>query len=171
MNRAKEDIDEHGGERQMVQALFSKEMQKTSDGFPKNQIFPPERVEFSLGRLISDAGLSQLRITESEKYPHVTYFFNCRLKDQFPREDRLELPSPKEVSTYDQKPEMSTYEVTNTVIQKIEEGLYESPIGPGHPGTRACSIASARLGRGPGAPCGRRRGSRLSAYPSSGRTV
>ncbi|MBN2015329.1 2,3-bisphosphoglycerate-independent phosphoglycerate mutase [Candidatus Dojkabacteria bacterium] len=125
MNRADEDTALPGGESEMVQKLFQEEMQKTDTGFPAKQIFPPEKVEYSLGRLISDAGLKQLRLTESEKFPHVTYFFNCRTKNPFTGEDRLEIPSPKEVKTYDEKPEMSSYEITDTLLKKIEEGVYD----------------------------------------------
>jgi len=125
MTRAKEDIAHHGGESAMVKDLFAAELSKSDKGYPPNQIFPPERVDYSLGRVISDNGLKQLRITESEKFPHVTYFFNCRKKDPFPGEDRIEIPSPKEVKTYDQKPQMSSYEVTNTLIQKINENIYD----------------------------------------------
>lgn len=105
----------------MVKNLFKEELKKSLKGFPENQIFPPEKVEYSLGRLISDSGLSQLRITESEKFPHVTYFFNCRFKDAFPREDRIEIPSPKDIPTYDLKPEMSAFEVTDKLIGIIEQ--------------------------------------------------
>jgi 2,3-bisphosphoglycerate-independent phosphoglycerate mutase len=125
MNRTKEDIETHGSESQMVHDLFQEDLKMSKEGFPKKQIFPPDRVEYSLGRLISDNGLKQLRITESEKYPHVTYFSNCRKNDPFPGEERIEIPSPRDVKTYDLKPEMSCYEVTNTLIQKLAENKYD----------------------------------------------
>lgn len=124
MNRAAEDTEVAGGERSMVANLMGAELSKTGR-FPAFQIFPPEHVRNSLGRIVSDAGLRQLRLTESEKYPHVTYFFNCRESNPFPGEDRIELSSPKDVPTYDLKPEMSTYEITNTLISKLEENLYD----------------------------------------------
>lgn len=124
MNRAAEDTAVPGGEREMISKLFAEEIKKTAQ-FPKNQIFPPERVEYSLGRMIADANLAQLRITESEKFPHVTYFFNCRQSGAFNREDRIEVPSPKEVATYDLKPEMSAPELTETLIQKVNENKYD----------------------------------------------
>lgn len=124
MNRAKEDVSLAGGESAMVKKLFKAEMKKTTS-FPKFQIFPPERIEKSLGRVISDAGLKQLRISESEKFPHVTYFFNCREKTAFPGEDRVEIPSPKDVATYDLKPEMSSYEITDQVIKHIDSDKYD----------------------------------------------
>ncbi len=125
MTRAKEDIETHGDESNMVKNLFSQELKKSNEGFPKNQVFPPERIQNSLGKVISDQGLKQLRITESEKYPHVTYFFNCREKNPFPNEDRLEIPSPKDVPTYDQKPEMSSFEITNKLIELINKQYYD----------------------------------------------
>lgn len=125
MTRAKEDTEIIGGESEMVKSLFSQELVKSTGGFPENQVFPPEKISLSLGKLISDRGLKQLRITESEKFPHVTYFFNCREKNPFPGENRIEIPSPKNVSTYDQKPEMSSFEVTKTLIQKINENIYD----------------------------------------------
>ncbi len=125
MNRAKEDEERHGGESQMVEALFQQELKKSDDRFPPNQIFPPEKVEQSLGKVISDAGLSQLRISESEKYPHVTYFFNCREKNPFEREDRIEIPSPKEVDTYDKKPEMSSYKLTTRLKEELNKNIYD----------------------------------------------
>jgi 2,3-bisphosphoglycerate-independent phosphoglycerate mutase len=125
MNRAKEDEERHGGESQMVEALFEQELKKSDDRFPPNQIFPPEKVEESLGKVISDAGLSQLRISESEKYPHVTYFFNCRKKNPFEREERIEIPSPRDVKTYDQKPEMSSYELTARLKEELKKNIYD----------------------------------------------
>ncbi len=125
MNRAAQDVEQFGDESKMIEELFELEMKKPDERFPENQIFPPEKVEFSLGRMISDAGLSQLRITESEKFPHVTYFFNCREKQPFKREDRIEIPSPKDVPTYDLKPQMSAYEVTKEVAKHILKGTYD----------------------------------------------
>jgi len=125
MTRAAEDTAYHGGESQMVKNLFSEELQKSDEGFPKNQIFPPEKVDYSFGKIISDSGIKQLRITESEKFPHVTYFFNCRKKEPFPNEYRIEIPSPRDVPTYDKKPEMSSFEVTDTLINSINQNTYK----------------------------------------------
>lgn len=125
MNRASEDTAVPGGEREMVAAYLKQELKKTEDGFPQLQVFPPEKVEYCLGKILSESGLSQLRITESEKFPHVTYFFNCRNKNPYEREDRLEIPSPKDVATYDLKPQMSTVEVTNKLVEKINASTYD----------------------------------------------
>jgi 2,3-bisphosphoglycerate-independent phosphoglycerate mutase len=92
--------------------------------FPKLQLFPPLKPEHTLGQVVSEAGLKQLRLSESEKFPHVTYFFNNRKNSEFPGEHRIEVPSPREVSNYDQKPEMSTYEVTAKALEELDKGEY-----------------------------------------------
>jgi 2,3-bisphosphoglycerate-independent phosphoglycerate mutase len=69
-------------------------------------------------------GLTQLRIAETEKYAHVTFFFNCGMEEPFPGEDRLLIPSPRDVPTYDHKPEMSAHEVTERVLRLIRGGDY-----------------------------------------------
>jgi 2,3-bisphosphoglycerate-independent phosphoglycerate mutase len=82
--------------------------------------FPPEVVEHPLGEVISEAGLTQLRIAETEKYAHVTYFFNGGREVDFPREDRELIPSPK-VATYDLKPEMSAVEITDVLLPRLSQ--------------------------------------------------
>ncbi|MBF0139846.1 MAG: 2,3-bisphosphoglycerate-independent phosphoglycerate mutase [Magnetococcales bacterium] len=86
--------------------------------------FPPEALTRILGEEISKAGMKQLRAAETEKYAHVTYFFNGGEEKEFPGEDRLLIPSPK-VATYDLKPEMSAVELTDAVVQRIESGQYD----------------------------------------------
>ncbi len=86
--------------------------------------FPPEHLAHILGEEVSSAGLYQLRIAETEKYAHVTYFFNGGVEEPFPREDRILIPSPREVATYDQKPEMSAFEVADEVVRRIEQDRY-----------------------------------------------
>jgi 2,3-bisphosphoglycerate-independent phosphoglycerate mutase len=75
--------------------------------------------------VISNAGLTQLRIAETEKYAHVTFFFNGGRETAFPGEDRALIPSPKEVATYDQKPEMSAYLVTEELLKRLDEDKYD----------------------------------------------
>ena len=82
-------------------------------------VFPPQTLEKILGQVVSEAGFQQLRIAETEKYPHVTYFFNGGVEKQFPGEDRTIIPSPQDVPTYDLKPEMSAAEVTRAVIEAL----------------------------------------------------
>ena len=86
--------------------------------------FPPEAVDPTLGGTISGLGLKQLRIAETEKYAHVTFFFNGGVEEPNPNEDRILIPSPK-VATYDLQPEMSAPEVAKTVIEKINQDAYD----------------------------------------------
>lgn len=86
---------------------------------PIQVIFPMENLTKPLAEVISDQGLTQFHAAETEKYPHVTYFFNGRYETEFPGEERLLAPSPK-VATYDLKPEMSAYELCEGVIQRIQ---------------------------------------------------
>jgi len=81
-------------------------------------IFEPEELADILGEIVSAAGKRQLRIAETEKYAHVTYFFNGGIEKPFPGEDRKLIPSPK-VATYDLKPEMSALEVTDEVVAQM----------------------------------------------------
>jgi 2,3-bisphosphoglycerate-independent phosphoglycerate mutase len=86
--------------------------------------FPPEDVDPTLGKTIADLGLRQLRIAETEKYAHVTFFFNGGVEEPNLNEDRILIASPK-VATYDLQPEMSAPEVASTVIEKINEDTYD----------------------------------------------
>ena len=89
--------------------------------------FKPERLENTFGEYISKNGLKQLRIAETEKYAHVTFFFNGGEEKKYEGEDRILVPSPK-VETYDLKPEMSAVEVTDNVVEAINSGKYDSII-------------------------------------------
>ena len=86
--------------------------------------FPPKDVDPTLGKTIADLGLRQLRIAETEKYAHVTFFFNGGVEEPNKNEDRVLIPSPK-VATYDLQPEMSAPEVASTVIEKINSDVYD----------------------------------------------
>ena len=98
-----------------------------SDDFNVPVAFPPERIKNSFGEYISHLGLKQLRIAETEKYPHVTFFFNGGEELAYPGEDRILLPSP-DVATYDMKPEMSAYEVTDKLVEAIRSRKYDAII-------------------------------------------
>ncbi|MEE2674057.1 MAG: 2,3-bisphosphoglycerate-independent phosphoglycerate mutase [Myxococcota bacterium] len=86
--------------------------------------FPPEVPSRVLGEVVSAGGLSQLRMAETEKYAHVTFFFNSGVEQPFPDEDRALISSPRDVATYDHRPEMSALQVTQTLMNRIEEGDY-----------------------------------------------
>ena len=86
--------------------------------------FKKETLHNTFGEVVSKAGLTQLRIAETEKYAHVTFFFNGGEEKQYKGEERILVPSPK-VETYDQKPEMSAYEVTDKVVEALEQDKYD----------------------------------------------
>ena len=86
--------------------------------------FKKEPLKNTFGEVVSEAGLTQLRIAETEKYAHVTFFFNGGEEKQYPGEDRILVPSPK-VETYDMKPEMSAYEVTDKVCEALGNDKYD----------------------------------------------
>ncbi|MGE0717154.1 MAG: 2,3-bisphosphoglycerate-independent phosphoglycerate mutase [Alphaproteobacteria bacterium] len=87
-------------------------------------LFPPEELRETLGEVVSEAGLRQLRIAETEKYAHVTFFFNGGEEREFPGEERILVPSPK-VATYDLQPEMSAPEVTDRLVEAIGSGRFD----------------------------------------------
>lgn len=89
--------------------------------------FPPERLSNGFGEYVANQGMRQLRLAETEKYAHVTFFFNGGIEKPFEGEERILVPSPK-VATYDLKPEMSAREVTDHLIEAIEGGKYDAII-------------------------------------------
>ena len=100
-----------------------------------------------LGGVLATAGLKQLRIAETEKYAHVTFFFNGGVETPFPGEDRSLIPSPKEVATYDLKPEMSAGQVTDKLVKLLDQDIYDVTIlnfancdMVGHTGIEAAAI-------------------------------
>ena len=89
--------------------------------------YKPESLENTFGEYISNKGLTQLRIAETEKYAHVTFFFNGGVEKQYPGEDRILVKSPA-VATYDLQPEMSAYEVTDKMVEAVKSGKYDALI-------------------------------------------
>ena len=120
--------------------------------------FGPQSVDNGLGAWLAGHGKTQLRIAETEKYAHVTYFFNGGVEDPYPGEDRILVPSPK-VATYDLKPEMSAVEVTDRLVDAIAGGKYDAIVCNyangdmvGHTGVfaaavKACETLDACIGR------------------------
>lgn len=117
---------------------------ETFDAFVK-VAYPPVRLDNTLGEYLSKKGLKQLRIAETEKYPHVTYFFNGGEETPNAGEERIMIPSPK-VATYDLKPEMSAKEVTSTVINNLNKDYdliilnYANPDMVGHTGVMEAAV-------------------------------
>jgi 2,3-bisphosphoglycerate-independent phosphoglycerate mutase len=109
-------------------------------------IFPSQPLKNILGELVSEAGRTQLRMAETEKYPHVTYFLNGGREEPYRGEDRIMVPSPK-VATYDLQPEMSAAELTDKAVEAIKSGKYDlivlnyaNPDMVGHTGNLAAAI-------------------------------
>ncbi len=121
-------------------------------------IFPPQPLAHILGEVVADAGRTQLRMAETEKYPHVTYFLNGGREEPYSGEDRIMVPSPK-VATYDLQPEMSAPELTDKAVAAINSGKYDlivlnyaNPDMVGHTGSlpaaiKAVETVDAGLGR------------------------
>jgi 2,3-bisphosphoglycerate-independent phosphoglycerate mutase len=109
-------------------------------------IFPPQTFPHILGEVVSAAGRTQLRMAETEKYPHVTYFLNGGREEPYTGEDRIMVPSPK-VATYDLQPEMSAPELTAKAVEAIRSGKYDlivlnyaNPDMVGHTGSLPAAI-------------------------------
>ncbi len=109
-------------------------------------IFPPRSIADVIGAVVAEAGMTQIRMAETEKYPHVTFFFNGGEEQQFEGEDRIMVPSPK-VATYDLQPEMSAPELADRLVEAIESGKYDlvivnfaNPDMVGHTGSLPAAI-------------------------------
>lgn len=127
--------------------------------FKATVAFPPARLENTFGAYIAEHGLHQLRVAETEKYAHVTFFFNGGTESPYPNEDRILVPSPQDVATYDLKPEMSAPAVADEIVKAIKSGKYDVIISNfanadmvGHSGNvdatvKAIEAVDAALGR------------------------
>ena len=143
--------------RQAPRDLFVVTMTAYEDDLPVQVAFPPEAAR-SLAQAFAEAGWTQFHVAETEKYAHVTYFFNGGVETPYPGEERRLIPSPK-VATYDLQPEMSAAGVTDALVDAIGSGRYDfiianfaNPDMVGHTGvweatTRALATVDACLGR------------------------
>jgi 2,3-bisphosphoglycerate-independent phosphoglycerate mutase len=121
--------------------------------------FSPQRLTKILGEVLAGAGVKQFRTAETEKYAHVTYFFNGSVEAPFPGEDRLLVPSDREVATYDERPAMSAPAVADVVVERVRAGAhafvlvnFANPDMVGHtgklmPAIQAVEVVDACLGR------------------------
>jgi 2,3-bisphosphoglycerate-independent phosphoglycerate mutase len=130
-----------------VDDLYLATMTSYMDGLPVTVLFDKDNLDNTLAEVLSKAGKKQYHSAETEKYPHVTFFFNGGRETPFTGEDRQIIPSPKEVATYDQKPEMSAYELTEATLKRIAEVdddfiliNYANPDMVGHTGSLAAAI-------------------------------
>jgi 2,3-bisphosphoglycerate-independent phosphoglycerate mutase len=126
--------------------------------FPLAVAFPPRKHQNILADVFAAFGIRNFRLAETEKYAHVTYFFNGGTEKEFPCEQRLLVPSPK-IATYDLQPEMSVFQITNNVLRAIDEGQtdvyivnFANPDMVGHTGKldktiEACQYVDTCLGR------------------------
>jgi 2,3-bisphosphoglycerate-independent phosphoglycerate mutase len=119
------------------------------DNFPYPVVFSPQQHEGILGEVISENGMTQLRIAETEKYAHVTFFFNGGEEPVFPGEDRCLVPSPQEVPTYDLKPQMSAEGITDKLLGYLGSGTYDfvlvnfaNPDMVGHTGVYEAAVTA-----------------------------
>ncbi|HIK23790.1 MULTISPECIES: 2,3-bisphosphoglycerate-independent phosphoglycerate mutase [unclassified Thermosynechococcus] len=140
------DPDFSGFERTLITPLEFVTFTQYDASFNCGVAFPPQNLSHILGEVIAEHGLKQLRAAETEKYAHVTYFFNGGLEEPFPGEDRILIPSPL-VATYDQAPAMSALAVTESVKKAIEKQEYAlivvnfaNPDMVGHTGQLAATI-------------------------------
>ena len=116
-----------------------------------SSIIQPLEIKNSLGEILSQNNLHQLRITETEKYAHITYFFNGGVEECFEKEDRVLIPSPR-VETYDKKPEMAAFELTSELEKRIDLDKYDfiltnfaNPDMVGHTGNLNATIKALKL--------------------------
>ena len=114
--------------------------------------FKPETLTNTLGEYVSAHGLTQLRIAETEKYAHVTFFFNGGVEKPNEGEDRILVNSPKDVATYDLKPQMSAYEVCDRLVEAIHSRKYDvivinfaNPDMVGHTGVESAAIKAVEV--------------------------
>lgn len=133
-------------QRANIYPIFFVSMVEYRKNFPPKVLFPKQYIPLPIGNILATQGLRQLRIAESEKFPHVTYFFNGGASIRYTNEDRIEIPSPS-VATYDLKPEMSALQMTNVLLNKIESELYDfivvnfaNPDMVGHSGNLEATI-------------------------------
>jgi 2,3-bisphosphoglycerate-independent phosphoglycerate mutase len=133
--------------------IFWATLTEYEQGLCPNVIFVrPEKMKHILGGYLSDLGIAQFRCAETEKYAHVTFFFNDYREEPFPGEERVLIPSPKDIETYDQRPEMSAYAVKDKVIGAIlseKYGLivvnFANTDMVGHTGNFAAAVKAAEV--------------------------
>ena len=128
LTRAFAEPDFNGFERRACPKLPGKGlvmMTQYAADIPAPSAFPPSDLNDTLGEVVAKRGLKQLRIAETEKYPHVTFFFSGGNEAEYEGEERILVPSPRDVRTYDEKPEMSAFEITDKLVDAIDGGSFD----------------------------------------------
>ena len=159
LTRAFIQADFDGFKRRAQLNLFFATLSEYQVGLCPNVIFQkPPKMEGILGAYLSEQGIAQFRCAETEKFPHVTFFFNDYREEPFPGEDRELIPSRKDCATYDEKPEMSAYGIRDATVAAIASGKYglivvnfANPDMVGHTGVvdacvKACEVVDACVG-------------------------
>lgn len=138
-------------QRTYMQNLLFCTMTEYEKDLPVEVVFPPENISTSLAKVISDAGMKQFHIAETEKYAHVTFFLNGMKEDPFPGEDREIIPSPK-VPSYDQQPEMSVFAIRDRILKEVADGKYDLIVANfanadmvGHTGNMEATVKAAEV--------------------------
>jgi 2,3-bisphosphoglycerate-independent phosphoglycerate mutase len=135
-------------ERLLSQGYDLTTMTRYRDDFDCPVVFSEQEVTETIAEVLSEQGLRQLHVAETEKYAHVTYFFNGGREEEWPGEKRILVPSPREVGTYDQKPEMSAAEVAARFADEIGDGYrfgivnFANPDMVGHTGVIPAAVAA-----------------------------
>ncbi len=136
-----------GFEREEYPHIFFTGMVRYEENLSGQYVYLPLVLKNTLGEVVSNQGLLQLRVAETEKYAHVTFFFNGKKEEPFPGEHRKLIPSPK-VSTYDRKPEMSAFEITDESINQLSLGKYDLIVinyaNPDMVGHTGCFLAAKK---------------------------
>lgn len=139
--------------------IYFATMTKYNPAYNVEVAFPLVSIETTLGEVLANAGLKQLRVTETEKFPHMTFFFNCKREEPYEGEDRIMLDSYSDVKTHDQKPQMRASEIADQIIEAVQNGSHDVILANicnadmvGHSGIveagiKACEAADKALGR------------------------
>jgi 2,3-bisphosphoglycerate-independent phosphoglycerate mutase len=137
--------------REYFRNLLMVTMTQYEKDLPVSVAYPPLVIDEPMSKIISEAGLKQLHIAETEKYAHVTYFFNGGKETVYEGEDRMLVPSPQ-VNSYDKKPAMSSREISAKIIQSVKEGLYDfivvnyaNPDMVGHTGNMEATVEAIEI--------------------------
>jgi 2,3-bisphosphoglycerate-independent phosphoglycerate mutase len=146
-----DDFKEFTREHRLKLATYTT-MTRYDETFNVPVAYAPREIRKIVGEIASQAGVRQLRIAETEKYAHVTYFFNGGEEKEFPGEERILIPSPKDVATYDLKPEMSARPVTEALVKYLAEGKtglvianYANADMVGHTGNFEASVKAVEV--------------------------
>lgn len=132
-----------------LENLFFTTMTRYNPFFKTHVMFDPQDVELCLGQVISEAGLKQVRITETEKFAHMTYFLNCKHEEPFEGEDRVMFDSYSDIPTHDHRPEMRVHDIAKEIVGQLERGDHQAiftnlcnPDMVGHTGNIPAAIAA-----------------------------